>query len=263
MHSFLTSFTSMYNHRHSSCGHVYQGRYKAFVVQDSKAYIGKVTQYIHLNPACIPSVSDKTPEERHEIALRDPWSSYAAVMGVRRRPSWLHRDAVLKGWGGNLGEKRQAYGEALRMRLLGDVIDPMEEAAARAVLGGERFIDRLRRGLNDLGENLEIRRGSAQHRQLSSWIPLESVVAAVRTAYGCRTEQLLRRHNRNFEARQVLLYLAATHCRGRCSLTELGQKLGPVSLAAVSNARSKMARRMADDPQLQSRVEKIASEFCS
>ena len=45
MRSFLTSVTSLYNRRHNSCGHVFQGRYKAFVVEDSKVYVGKVTLY--------------------------------------------------------------------------------------------------------------------------------------------------------------------------------------------------------------------------
>jgi len=78
---------------------------------------------------------------------------------------------------------------------------------------------------------------------------LADVIDAVRKAYCISREALLRRHNRGCEARRVLLYLAATHCRGRYSLAELGQALGPISLAAVSNARSKMPQRMARDPR--------------
>jgi chromosomal replication initiation ATPase DnaA len=101
---------------------------------------------------------------------------------------------------------------------------------AQAVIGSERFIDRIRRGVNDLKDNLDVRRESTQQRNLASWHSLEEVIDAVRKAYGIPRPALLRRHNRGCEARQVLLYLAATHCRGRYSLTELGQALGPVSL---------------------------------
>ena len=258
MRSFLTSFTSMYNHKHRSCGHVFQGRYKAFVVEDSKAYVAKVTQYIHLNPVRVRSLASKPPAARHDAALHCPWSSYGQIMGFRRCPSWLHRDAVLKGWGQGLAEKRGAYRAAMELQVLGGIADPVEEAAARAVLGSERFTDRLRRGLNDLKENLDLRRESSQHRRLSSWQSLESVLAAVGGAYDSGAEEMLRRHNRNCEARQVLLYLAATLCRGRYSLAELGQRLGPVSLAAISNARAKMVRRLRDDQKLRARVEAIA-----
>ena len=258
MQSFLTSFTSMYNHRHDSCGHVLQGRYKAFLVEDLKAYRFKVTHYIHLNPARIPSLADEPADLRHNAAVGYPWSSYGQVLGVRPCPRWLDRNAVLKGWGRNLAEQRKAYRSAVESRLLMEIVDPAEEAAARAVLGRERFIDRMRRGLNDLEQNLDIRRESSQHRKLKSWYSLDEVLDAVRKAYGTSRSVLLRRHNRGCEARQVLFYLAATHCRGRYSVTELGQALGPVSLAAVSNARTKMLRRMASDPELQKRVETIS-----
>ncbi len=259
MRSFLTSFTSIYNHRHNSCGHVFQGRYKAFVVEDSRGYVGKVTRYIHLNPVRIRSLEDAPLDVRHQAALDCLWSSYGQIMGIRHRPKWLHRDAVLKGWGKNLAEKRKAYRHSVESSLLADIRHPMEEAAARAVLGSDSFTDRIRRGLNDLKENLDIRRESGQHRRLSTWISLEEIICAVRNAYECPEEQLLRRHNRNCEARQVLLYLAATHCRGRYSLAELGQRLGPVSLAGVSNARSKMARRIAEDRGLRGRVETVTT----
>jgi hypothetical protein len=110
----------------------------------------------------------------------------------------------------------------------------MEEAAARAVLGSERFSERFRRGLNDIKENLDVRRESNQHRRLAAWVPLERVIEVVGRTYGASEKQQLRRHNRGCEARQLLEYLAATHCRGRYSLPELGRRLGPVSLAAVN-----------------------------
>ena len=258
MRSFLTSFTSIHNHRHNSCGHVFQGRYKAYLIEDAKAYIGKVTQYIHLNPVRIRSLADAPLDVRHQAALDFQWSSYGQIMGLRACPKWLHRSSVLKGWGGNLADKRKAYRHAVASRLLGDITDPMAEAAARAVLGSERFTDRFRRGLNDLKENIEVRRESSQHRKLASWVSLEQVITAVGKTYRCPKSQLLRRHNRDCEARQALLYLAATHCRGRYSLTELGKRLGPVSLAAVSNARTKMARRMTADPDLNKRINGIS-----
>ena len=263
MRSFLTSFTSMYNHRHASCGHVFQGRYKAYLVEDAKAYVGKVTQYIHLNPVRIRYLDDAPLDVRHQAALDCRWSSYGQIMGVRPCPWWLHRNAVLKGWGTNLAVKRKAYRHSVESRLLGDIVNPMDEAAGRAVLGSERFTDRFRRGLNDLKENLDVRRESSQHRRLAAWISLEDVVAAVGNAYNCPKNQLLRRHNRGCEARQALLYLAATHCRGRYTLAELGQRLGPVSLAAVSNAGTNMARQMKTNPALKKRIEEISSSLKS
>ncbi len=109
MRSFLTSFTSRRNHRHNSCGHVFQGRYKAYLLEDAKAYVAKVTRYIHLNPARIGPLEDAPPDVRHRAALDCKWSSYGQIMGLRPCPKWLHRGAVLKGWGSSLAEKCKAY----------------------------------------------------------------------------------------------------------------------------------------------------------
>ena len=257
MRSFLTSFTSMYNHRHNSCGHVFQGRYKAFVLEDSKPYVGKVTQYIHLNPVRIKAHEDKPLDDRHEIALRFPWSSYGQIMGVRRCPSWLERQAVLNGWGKSLSQKRKNYRHSVESRLLGVIADPEEEAAARAVLGSEGFVDRMRRAMNDIKENVNVRRESTQQRKLQSCCSLDELIRAVESVCGVPEKQLRRKGSRGCEARQILLYLAAVKCRGRYSLTALSEQLGPVTISGLDSARSKMRLRLRKDKQLRHRVAEI------
>jgi len=78
------TFTQRYNARHALCGHLFQGRYKAKVIDDSDpSYFRKVGEYIHLNPAEAGLV--KAGE-----LCRYPWSSYPFFL-VRpsKRPEWL------------------------------------------------------------------------------------------------------------------------------------------------------------------------------
>ena len=49
MRHFNISYTSAYNRRHRRSGHLYQGRYKAFLI-DADSYLVAVSRYIHLNP---------------------------------------------------------------------------------------------------------------------------------------------------------------------------------------------------------------------
>ena len=261
MRSFLTSFTSMYHHRHGSCGHVFQGRYKAFILEDSKAYTGKVTAYIHLNPVRIKTHEDKPLDVRHDIALHFPWSSYGQIMGVRRRPAWLDRQAVLSGWGATLTAQRKNYRHAVESSLLNDVAELSEQAAAEAVLGSEAFIDRMRRAMNDVKENVNVRRESTQQRRLANWRSLDEVIRAVEGAYGIPEKELRRKSNRGCEARQVLLYLAAIHCRGRYALSEIAEQLGPLTISGLDSARSKMTARLRKDKELRSRVNEIERSF--
>ena len=257
MQSFLTSYTARHNHRHDSCGHVFQGRYKAFLVEDCRAWSSKCTRYIHLNPARIPGLDDAPVETRREAIRQCRWSSLGAVLGLRPRPDWLDRDAVLRAWGETAAARRTAYARFVDAGLVEDIADPLEAAAAGGLIGGEAFIDRLRRALTDLSENVNVRRESAQQRRLASWCALERVLAAVAGEYGCEQAELLRRYNRGCEARQVLLCLAATHCRGRYSLSELGLELGPVTVSTIAAARQRVAAHAAEDSGLRQRIDAI------
>jgi REP element-mobilizing transposase RayT len=250
MQSFLTSFTVSYNLRHGSGGHVFQGRFKAFVVEEDSAYRDRVTRYIHLNPACIPSLREAGVEVR-QAALRDgAWSSYGAVTGLRRCPKWLDRTAVLAGFPGALAAKQKAYAAYVEQGLTEDLWEPSAAAAAQTVIGSDRFVDRLRRALTELAENANLRREAGQQRALQAWVSLEDVTAAVARHYDCDPEALLRRHRRGGDARQVLLYLAATCCRGRYTLTEIGQRLGGLTVGGLCAGRYKLAQRLRRDRRL-------------
>jgi len=49
MQPFQTSYTVYFNKRHQRSGHVFEQRYKAFLV-DKDNYLLEVSRYIHLNP---------------------------------------------------------------------------------------------------------------------------------------------------------------------------------------------------------------------
>jgi REP element-mobilizing transposase RayT len=49
---FLGTYTSRFNRRHKLFGHLFSGRYKALVVDNtSPGYLKRVCDYVHLNPA--------------------------------------------------------------------------------------------------------------------------------------------------------------------------------------------------------------------
>jgi hypothetical protein len=66
MQNINTSYTVYINRRHNRAGHLFQGRYKAFIV-DKESYLLELGRYIHLNPVRAEIV--KIPEDYK-------WSSY-------------------------------------------------------------------------------------------------------------------------------------------------------------------------------------------
>ncbi|MCF7848317.1 MAG: transposase [Kiritimatiellales bacterium] len=78
------TYTKRFNGRHKQWGHLFQGRYKALLVDGEGGYFGTVCDYIHLNPArtkCFDLENGKLAEYR--------WSSYPLYMRPSRRPDWL------------------------------------------------------------------------------------------------------------------------------------------------------------------------------
>ena len=260
MQSFLTSFTIVVNRRHNISGHLFQGRFKSFLVED-EAYGSRVSRYIHLNPIRVRSAQNKDALALRSEIREFAWSSYGRIIGLRPCPRWLNRKGILCRWGTKLRDQQKSYSEYVETGILRNIDDTLEMEAVHSVLGTDRFVDTIRRGLTNISEKVNIRREAGQHSALHAWIDLESVIKAVANEYKVDSKALLRRYNRGSEARQVLLYLASTCCRGRYSLSELAERLGPISIGALSRAREKIATKLGTDKDLKHRVRKIQQEI--
>ncbi len=78
-------YTQRFNRKHSRVGHVFQGRYKAILVEKD-AYLQELSRYIILNPVRAGMV---------ESAEQWEWSSYAVTAGLVIPPPWFDRSGVL------------------------------------------------------------------------------------------------------------------------------------------------------------------------
>ena len=85
MQYFNSTYTHRYNRRHKTRGHLFQGRYKALLVDHrSPTYFLTVSDYIHLNPV------RRRPRRTLRELLQHPWSSAGWLAGTRaKRPAWL------------------------------------------------------------------------------------------------------------------------------------------------------------------------------
>jgi len=95
-----STYTQRYNARHKVFGHLFQGRYKALVVDGAAGdYFGVVSTYIHLNPARAHLLG--------KDGLADyPWSSYPTYVRARpRHPPWLTTERVMGDLGLEAGDR--------------------------------------------------------------------------------------------------------------------------------------------------------------
>jgi hypothetical protein len=92
-------YTQRFNRRHGRVGHVFQGRYKAILV-DRDSYYLEVVRYVLLNPVRARLVT--RPKDWR-------WSSYRAVIGENRPFHGLDIDRLLSCFGNTQEQARESF----------------------------------------------------------------------------------------------------------------------------------------------------------
>jgi len=134
-----------------------------------------------------------------------------------------------------------------------DVTYLAEKAKAQSILGRDRFLDRIRRILQQRPQ----RDGDTAHkrRQLLSE-SIAQALARVARVYNVTPEKVLRtaRGRGGNEARQVALWHARERCAGIVSARDIGRAMGGVTGCAVVVAHQRMTQRLHHDQCLRGGV---------
>ncbi len=136
MQRWLSGYANWYAKRWHRTGHLYEGRYKAFLVE-SEGYYWNISRYIHLNP-CQGSKPLATAPEGFA------YSSYRGYVRNSCRESWIAYDELYRYWRGLNGGKdaAAAYRKFVKDGLL-DPLDPKLDRLRGWVYGGEDFLKRM------------------------------------------------------------------------------------------------------------------------
>jgi putative transposase len=128
------AYTTYYNVRGQRAGHLFQGRYKAIVV-DVNEYAGELSRYIHLNPVRAKIVTK--PEEYK-------WSSYRSYIGQERPLKWLTVDFILGYFGDRAKAAQKEYRNFVDSMVGKRYESPLKEVVASTILGGIDFIKEIK-----------------------------------------------------------------------------------------------------------------------
>lgn len=133
MHAINTSYSVYLNKRHERCGHLFQGRFKAILVQ-AEEYARELGPYIHLNPVRA-GIAD-LPEDYD-------WSNYREYLGVKSPQPWTSTSLILSAFGSEPSAARQKYSDYVMSRLRQNSPNPLSEADAAGILGSPGFRERI------------------------------------------------------------------------------------------------------------------------
>jgi len=139
-------YTQRFNHRHHRVGHIFQGRYKAILVERD-AYLLELIRYVVLNPVRAGMVKN---------VLQWAWSSYRATAGIETCPSWLSTDWLLSQFG---KQRRRCLDRYMQFVAEGASRGRIWEGLNQQVyLGGDAFVDQIKSELSDRNDLTEVPR---------------------------------------------------------------------------------------------------------
>ena len=130
-------YTQFYNRRHRRPGHIFQGRYKAILV-DKDNYLLELSRYVVLNPVRAKLV---------ELPEHWKWSSYAATAGLKKVPDYLSVDWILGVFGTDRKTAQRQYRKFVKEGITRK--SPWRELQGQILLGEDSFVERFKNLLGD------------------------------------------------------------------------------------------------------------------
>jgi putative transposase len=134
MQSVNTTYSVYFNKKHNQCGHLYQGRFKAILVQ-AEEYGRELGPYVHLNPIRAKLADD--PEQY-------PWSNYREYLGTMPSRPWTSTSLILSSFGTRLACARQNYAKYVRSKQRQGMPNPLKGAEASGIIGNPDFVARIK-----------------------------------------------------------------------------------------------------------------------
>jgi putative transposase len=236
MQNVSQRYTQWFNWRHKKTGHVFQGRYKAVMV-DADAYLLELAAYIHLNPvrAHITDQPDK-----------HPWSSHRAYLGKENLP-WLENRAILMQFSPKVREARARFAEF--------VADRMTDGR-RAEFHGEKNLDSRIFGDDSFLDDVLTKSKSLPEQKPD----VNAVVAAVKRLYEIDDDCLNAKGQERVASEARSLAAWATLELSDGTLTELARRVGR-DPSTLTCAVRRLEKRQVRDTIINERMERLRRDL--
>jgi hypothetical protein len=265
------SYSSRFNWANGMCGHVFQGRYKAMVIEDVRGVV-EVARYVHLNPVRVGRWGLDKERQRQSRVMggADPgaelvrkrlqelkdyrWSSWRVYQGAEVAPGWLETGLVGAGCGGrNREERRQALQEYTETPVRqGRMDSPWTGLIGGLVLGSKEYAQGLLKGLKSQRVDGKVMT-SVRQIQRTGRVGWPEIVAAAEALRGKRWSQMA--ESWGDWGRDGTIYVAVRY--GQQRLADIVRLVGGLKYGTAAQAVRRFAAGLAKDADKVSFVENM------
>ncbi len=186
--------TQAFNRRHGRVGHLFQGRYKAILVQKERHFL-ELVRYVVLNP--VRAKLCAAPGDWR-------WSSYRATAGLEPAPEWFERETTLARFG-TIENRAEVFARYRRFvdEGMGQEANLWTELKGQVFLGDENFLLEME-ALIERDDALRRAPEIARSQRFPARRSVEAIAAEVAAVHGIEPDQLRSRQRRFVPARRAL-----------------------------------------------------------
>ena len=232
------SYTGFFNHRTGRSGHLFQGRYKAILVE-MDSYLLQLSRYIHLNPVRAGIV--ERPQDY-------PYSSYKSLISEKGEEI-ITRDLI---WGMISKDRRlrpDLYRSFVERALGRELENPLKQVYAGSILGGKSFI---RETLDKLKDDVVEREEVSYRKALRMPYEAEEILRMVSEHFGVSSAALSEQKG---DGRNLLIHLLKT--KTGMTNREIGELTGGLSYSGVSRAEARFVEKLKKNKSLQKSLKSV------
>ncbi len=242
MRHFNISYTSSFNKRHNRTGHLYQGRYKAFLI-DADAYLLEVFRYLHLNPVRVEGKTSLSPKEKKAYLRTYSWSSHIDYISESNQYPFLSKGEVLSHFDGKRQRCTAFVEEGMDL-----ILNPLERGKGLGIIGDPSFVEAV------AGHGvLSRKREQPATRRIIQRLEPERILRTVAETFSVTPGEFLKKGYTGIE-RGVAMEMLYRY--GGMNQREIGELMG-IDYSSVSVARKRLRDLLETDRNMAQQVDNI------
>jgi hypothetical protein len=244
MHWLAGTYTRRFNNRHGRSGHLFQGRFKSILVENSD-YVLQLSYYIHRNPLRA-GVTERLADYL--------WSSYPVYAYGKKSPDWLSTRLILNHF--KAPNPHKAYRGKVQ-RYAKEEQRVWEDFRYGLILGSQRFVDSIRDRFLPQKRIAQV----PQQLRLARDKEFEEILEAGARKIGCDLPRLptaRRMSGAEKDKRDVLIYWLWK--AGLLTNEQIGT-LFRLTYSAVSHSVKQMQKKLRSDKELSAKFRLLNSQF--
>lgn len=249
MRHFLVTYTVRFNKKWKRSGHVFEGRYKSFLVEEGE-YLLRLSRFIHLNPIRTEEFEGSKLHAKETCLRNYEWSTLPGYCSLKKRDDMAdYRWFMETCFKGDKPHRRQRYWNYVIEGIRGTIADPFREVLHQTVLGSSDFVGQIKKKIS-----WDMEREVPSIRKFRRSVPAEKIIGIVADFHGVKADDIVKRKTKEKIVRQTAMELCYRY--SPMTQKDIGEIFG-IDYSTVSRNRKRLKDYIGSDNKMKKKFDRI------